>query len=730
MKKNGLFISLLLLLSMCVNAQIENEYVTLGTKNTSLVMYAKKGETPYFMYYGAKVKLNDVLNSGTGIWRDAFPSFGTNAFNEPVIQVMHADGNLSLDFEVSEVTQTSEGENTNTCITLKDKVYPFTVKLCYKTFFLSDVIETWTEISHKEKKSVVLQKFASAYIPVYPGNHWLTHLHGFQVNESNIFEEPLLRGTKMVKNRDGVRNTQCSSPSFMVTLDQKPSEDQGNVIAGTLVWSGNYKLLFDTDYDNMLNISVGMNEDGSQYTLQPGEVFRTPQLALTFSAAGKGQASRNFHAWARKNVIPKSDKIRDILLNSWEGVYFDVNQTVMNEMMEQFSAMGGELFVMDDGWFGNKYARNDGTTGLGDWDVCKKKLPEGIEGLIKSANSHNIKFGIWIEPEMTNSKSELYEKHPDWVLRQNNREPQKGRGGTQMVLDLTNPKVQDFVFGIVDNLLTACPQIAYIKWDANMALETYGSVYLPMDKQSHIYIEYHRGLNKVLERIRAKYPTVVMQACAAGGGRANYGLLKYFDECWTSDDTDALQRLYIQWGFLNFFPANTMASHVSASPNHQSGRIVPIKFRFDVAMTGRLGMEMHPKTLTEDERAFAKLAIADYKKIREVVQQGDLYRLISPYENRRTASLMYSTPDKKRAVFFAYQLEYLLRQPSVRYKMNGLNSNKQYLLKEINKDPKSKRVFDQDAKVVSGSYLMNQGISLPLAREFASIVIELTEVAE
>ena len=715
---------------MCVNAQTEKEkeYVTMGTKNTNLVMYAKKGETPYFIYYGTKTELNDVLNSGTGIWRDAYPAFGTSAFNEPVVQVVHADGNMSFDFEVADVSQNTVGENTNTIITLKDKVYPFTVKLCYKTFFSSDVIQMWTEISHKEKKAVTLQKFASAFIPVFPGDHWLTHLHGFQVNESNIFDEPLLRGTKMVKNRDGVRNTQCSSPSFMVTLDQKPSEDQGNVIAGTLVYTGNYKLLFDTNYENMLNISVGINEDGSQYTLQSGEIFRTPELALTYSTAGKGQASRNFHSWARKNIIHNSDKPRDILLNSWEGVYFDVNQTVMNEMMDQFSAIGGELFVMDDGWFGNKYARNDGTTGLGDWEVCAKKLPEGIEGLIKSADSHKVKFGIWIEPEMTNSKSDLYDKHPDWVLRQNNREPQKGRGGTQMVLDMTNPKVQDFVFGIVDNLLTKCPQIAYIKWDANMALETFGSVYLPMDKQSHIYIEYHRGLTKVLDRVRAKYPNVVMQACAAGGGRVNYGLLKYFDECWTSDDTDALQRLRIQWGFLNFFPANTMAAHVSASPNHQSGRIVPIKFRFDVAMTGRLGMEMHPKTLTEDERIFSKSAISEYKRIREVVQQGDLYRLISPYDNRRTASLIYTTTDKKRAVFFAYQLEFFLRQATVRYKMNGLNPEKNYVLKEINKDPKSKRVFEQEGKLVKGSYLMNQGISLPLYREFSSIVIELTEV--
>lgn len=712
-----------------VTAKAQQNYVTIDTRNTSMVLSAEKGETPYFIYYGDKlVSPGDVENSGTAVWYDAYPAFGTSAFNEPVIQVIHGDGNASLVFEVDTVTQTSNGDIQTTVVTLKDKVYPFVVKLCYKAFQSADVIEAWTEISHNEKKPVILQKFASAYIPVRPGNHWLTHLQGFQVNEMNIFEEPLLRGTKMVKNRDGGRNTQCSSPSFMVTLDHQPSETEGAVIAGTLAWSGNYKILFDTDFSNMLNITVGMNEDGSQYNLARGEVFRTPELALTYSQNGKGQASRNFHRWARNNKIATGTQTRDILLNSWEGVYFDVDQKVMDEMMSEFSQLGGELFVMDDGWFGDKYPRNDGSTSLGDWMVCQKKLPQGIEGLVESARKNNIKFGIWIEPEMTNSKSELYEKHPNWVLRQNNREPQKGRGGTQMLLDLTNPEVQDFVFGVVDDLMTANPEIAYFKWDANMAMENYGSPYLPMNKQTHIYIEYHRGLNKVLERIRAKYPNVVMQACAAGGGRVNYGLLPYFNECWTSDNTDALQRLYIQWGLLNFFPANVMASHVSASPNHQSGRIVPIKFRFDVAMSGRLGMEMHPKTLTADEKEFSKSAITAYKSIRDVVQLGDLYRLISPYENRRTASLMYVTPEKDRAVFFAYQMEHFLRQPTVRYRMDGLDPQKNYVLTEVNKDAKSKRQFSQEGKVVSGEYLMKQGIALPLNREFASFVVELNEV--
>lgn len=719
----------LLFLLSSASAYAQSEYVHITTPNTSLVLYAKAGETPQVLYYGARVAgVDDILNSGTGIWYDAMPAFGTSAFNEPAVQATHADGNMSLVLAVEQVAQQHNNGVTTTGVTLKDPAYPFYLKLCYKTYDDSDVIEAWTEIRHDEKQPVTLHRFASCFLPVYPGDHWLTRLEGFQLNESNIIEEPLLRGTKMVRNRDGVRNAQCSNPSFMVTLDGRPSESTGNVIAGTMIWSGNYKLLFTTDYANVLNISAGIDEQGSQYRLPRGETFITPTVALTFSQRGKGQATRNFHSWARKHVIPASDKPRDILLNSWEGVYFDVDQQVMNEMMGEFAALGGELFVMDDGWFGDKYPRNNGETSLGDWMVCKQKLPEGIEGLVRSADDKGIRFGIWIEPEMANTRSELYEKHPDWVLRHSNREPQTGRGGTQVVLDLTNPAVQDHVFSVVDNLLTANPRIAYIKWDANMALADYGSPYLPRDRQSHIFIEYHRGLQKVLERIRAKYPDVVMQACAAGGGRANYQLLKYFNECWTSDDTDALQRLYIQWGYGSFFPANTMACHVSASPNHQSGRIIPLKFRFDVAMTGRLGMEMHPKTLTDDEKAFARAAIETYKQIRPIVQQGDLYRMISPYDARRTASLMYVAPDKRDAVFFAWQMEYFLRQPTVRYFMDGLDPTAQYRLTEINKDPKSKREFASEGKTVSGDYLMTRGLSLPLSREFASIVIRLERI--
>ncbi|HJD76745.1 MAG TPA: alpha-galactosidase, partial [Bacteroides reticulotermitis] len=330
------------------------------------------------------------------------------------------------------------------------------------------------------------------------------------------------------------------------------------------------------------------------------------------------------------------------------------------------------------------------------------------------------------EPEMTNSVSELYEKHPDWIIRQSNREPRPGRGGTQLVLDVSNPKVQDFMYQLVDKLMTENPDVAYIKWDANMNISNYGSSYLTADKQSHLYIDYQRGLRRVMERIRAKYPDLVIQACASGGGRANYGVLPNFEEFWVSDNTEALQRIYMQWGTSYFFPAVAMGAHVGSSPNHQTGRALPLKLRFDVAMTGRLGMEMQPKNMTEEERVFARKAIETYKQIRPVIQQGDLYRLISPYDDLGVASLMYITPEKERAVFFAFKTMHYQGQIIPRFRMAGLETNKQYRLTELNVEGKDPLAVE--GKVFSGALLMNTGIELPLPREYASRVLELVEV--
>lgn len=730
--KKIVYVLLLCLLYPAGILQAWNGKVLISTPRSSILLNTwGEGQQLQFAYFGDRInenQIDQVFDSWNGLSRPAYPVFGTSSYESSALQVVHADGNLTLDLIVDKVETLDEKSAKLTVIHLKDRVYPFYVTLNFRAFNNLDIIETWTEYSHNEKKAVVLKRFDSGHFMIRRGDVWISSLSGHWGTETRITTEPLTSGMKVIKNMDGVRNGLGEHSEVMFSLDGKPQENSGRVIGAVLCWGGRTKIRIDSDDtygSHVHHVFAGMNEEASEYKLEPREVFTTPKLALTYSCEGLGEASRNLHRWARMGMVYSCDKPRDILLNSWEGVYLNIKEQEMDQMMKDFAAMGGELFVMDDGWFGNKYRRIQDNSSLGDWVVDTQKLPHGIKGLTDTAKKYGIKFGIWIEPEFTNTKSELVEKHPDWVLRSMNRELMCGRGGTQVVLDLCNPKVQDFVFSVVDGLLSKNPEIAYIKWDANGEIMNYGSSYLPKDKQSHIYIDYHRGLINVLERIRAKYPDVVMQACGSGGGRASYGVMPYFNEFWVSDNTDALQRLFIQWGTSYFYPSIAMAQHVSASSNHQTGRLVPLKFRFDVAMTGRLGMEIQPKNMNADEKEFSKKAIDTYKGIRTVIQYGDQYRLISPYEKKAVASMMYVTENKDRAVFFAFKMEHYVNPRLHHVRLDGLDKNKKYQIRELNLAADDKPCYLHN-RIFSGDLLMNAGFALDLNKEYDSWVLELT----
>jgi alpha-galactosidase len=687
--------------------------VVIQTKNTTMVLDVETGKQPQYVYYGSKLSDYDLQNmqAARGGRMDAYPAYGMNCPSEAAVAMTHADGNMSTELFASDVT--TQGAITQ--ITLKDPKYPVQVVLCYQARFDEDMIETWTEIKNGEAKPITLTQFASCSLPIRRGNVWLSHFGGSWGNEARLIEEPIQLGQKVIKNKDGVRNAHTDHAEVMFSLDGKGRENSGDVIGAALCYSGNYQLKVETDDTEYHYFFAGINPDNSAYHLKKGETFTTPKVAFSFSKCGLSGVSRNFHKWGRKYMLAHGNKERKILLNSWEGVYFDINQQGMDQMMGDIASMGGELFVMDDGWFGVKYPRKTDNCALGDWEVDTNKLPEGIEGLLRDAKKHGIKFGIWIEPEMTNSVSELYDAHPDWVVKAPKREVVKGRGGTQLVLDLANPKVQDFVFSIVDNLMTKYPEIDYIKWDANMAIMNHGSQYLTMNDQSHLYIEYHRGFEKVCQRVRAKYPDLTIQACASGGGRANWGVLPYFDEFWVSDNTDALQRIYMQWGTSYFFPAIAMASHISATPNHTVFRTTALKYRVDVAMSGRLGMEIQPKNMTDDEKELCRKAIAEYKQIRPIVQFGDIYRLVSPYDKQGLASLMYVDEQKSKSVFFWWKTESFQNEHLPRVKMAGLDASKNYKIHELNRI--DLRPMDVEGKVFSGAYLMNHGLEMPYRNE-------------
>ena len=707
--KKFLFLAILL----AAGSMSRAEQVVIQTKNTTMVLDVENNKQPQYIYYGTRLCDYDLqhLQLPRNGRMDAYPAYGMNCPAEAAIAMRHADGNLSTELFVSDLNK--QGDVTK--ITLKDPKYPVSVVLCYKAFFEEDMIETWTEIYNGEAKPVTLTQFASCALPIRRGNVWLSHFFGSWANEARLVEEPILPGEKVIKNKDGARNSHTDHAEVMFSLDGKGRENGGDVIGAALCYSGNYQLKVETDDTEYHYFFAGINPDNSEYHLKKGETFTTPKVALSFSKCGLSGVSRNFHKWGRKYMLAHGNKERKILLNSWEGVYFDINQQGMDQMMGDIASMGGELFVMDDGWFGDKYPRKTDNCALGDWVVDKNKLPEGIEGLLRDAKKHGIKFGIWIEPEMTNSVSELYEAHPDWIIKAPKREPVQGRGGTQLILDMSNPKVQDFVFSVVDNLMTKYPEIDYIKWDANMPILNHGSQYLTMNDQSHLYIEYHRGLENTCKRIREKYPDLTIQACASGGGRANWGVLPYFDEFWVSDNTDALQRIYMQWGTSYFFPAIAMASHISATPNHTVFRTTAMKYRIDVAMSGRLGMEIQPKNMTDDEKTLCRKAIAEYKQIRPIVQFGDIYRLVSPYDKVGLASLMYVDEAKDKSVFFWWKTESFQNEHLPRVKMAGLDANKNYKVRELNRI--DLKPMDIEGKTFSGAYLMNHGLEMPYRNE-------------
>ncbi len=687
--------------------------VTVETKNISLIINTEEGKVPEYAYFGPHLKNGDTdrLQKPRDGRMNAYPAYGMNCTAEAALAMRHADGNLSTTLVTTAVTTTDEDKATMTTIVLRDPVYPVEVRLHYRAYHDVDMIETWTDITNNEKGTVTLTTFASAMLPVRRGDVWVSHLHGSWGNEARLIEEPLNPGQFIIKNKDGVRNAHTDHAELMLSLDGKARENQGAVIGVALCYSGNYRIKIETDDTEYHYLFAGINEDNSEYHLRRGETFTTPRLALTFSDEGLSGVSRNFHRWGRKYMLMHGDRERKILLNSWEGVYFDINQKGMDQMMADIAGMGGELFVMDDGWFGDKYPRKTDNSSLGDWVVDRTKLPEGIEGLLRDAKKNGVKFGIWIEPEMANTVSELYEKHPDWILKAPQRDAVLGRGGTQVVLDLSNPKVQDFVFSIVDNLLTKYPDIDYIKWDANMSVMNHGSQYLKAENQSHLYIEYHRGFEKVCQRVREKYPDITIQACASGGGRANWGVLPWFDEFWVSDNTDALQRIYMQWGTSYFFPAIAMACHISAVPNHTIYRTTSLKYRIDVAMSGRLGMEIQPKNMTDEEKELCRKAIAEYKQIRPIVQFGDIYRLVSPYDHKGLASMMYVTEQKDRAVFYWWKTESFQNEHLPRVRMAGLDPNRLYKVHELNRV--DLLPLDCEGKAYSGAYLMSHGLEMP-----------------
>lgn len=726
--KKILFAGALTLAALQMNAE-ESKVIRISTDQTDLILKVGENGRLYQTYLGEKLLHEADVNrfswdihagsDGSISQRgwEVYSGSGNEDYFEPAVAITHNDGNTSTYlYYVSSSTSPVEG-GTQTTINLRDDKYPVDVTLHYVAYPKENVIKTWSEIKHQEKKPIILSTYASTMLYFCRSSYYLTEFSSDWAKEARMSSQQLQFGKKVIDTKLGSRAAMHTHPFFEVGLDQPVSENQGDVLMGTLGWTGNFRFTFEVDNAGNLRVIPAINPYASNYELKKDEVFTTPEFIFTLSNQGSSQGSRNLHEWARNYSLKDGKGTRLTLLNNWENTGFDFNQEILANLMKEAKHLGVDMFLLDDGWFGNKYPRKDDHAGLGDWEVTHSKLPGGVPALVKAAKEAGVKFGIWIEPEMVNPKSELFEKHPDWAIHDANRKTYYYRN--QLVLDLSNPAVQDYVYGVVENLMKENPEIAFFKWDCNSPITNIYSPYLK-DKQGQLYIDHVRGVYNVMKRVKENYPNVPMMLCSGGGARCDYGALKYFTEFWCSDNTDPVERVYIQWGFSQFFPAKAMCAHVTSWNKNTS-----VKFRTDVASMCKLGFDIGLKDMTADELAYCQDAVANWKRLQPAIMDGDQYRLVSPYETNHMA-VNYVSKDQKKAVLFAYDVYPRFQEKLINVKLQGLDPNKTYKVEEINLMPGVDSALKSNGQTYTGDYLMKVGIEVFGFAATQSHVLELT----
>lgn len=699
--------------------------IQIATASTDLFLKVNEQGRLYQVYLGEKLAnpadadlLDWAVYAGSDgsickRGHEAYAASGGEDFFEPALALTHADGNQTTYLYYKTHTVLPVKGGTETVITLYDKCYPVEVKLHYVAYYNEDVVKVWSEFSHQEKGNIFLWRYASTILYLQANKYFLTNYHGDWAREGYPAPQQLQFGKKIVDTKLGSRAAMQSHPFFTLSFDRKADVRTGKVMLGSIGWTGNFSCTFEVDNVGVLRLIPAINPYASTYQLKQGEVFKTPEFVFTISYEGTEKASHNLHDWARRYQLKDGLGDRLTLLNNWENTAFDFDEKKLGLLMDEAKQLGVDMFLLDDGWFGNAHPRNNDTAGLGDWQPNRKKLPNGIASLTRMASATGVKFGLWVEPEMVNPKSDLFKKHPDWAITLPNRDLYYYRN--QLVLDMSNPQVQDFVFGVVDHIMTENPEIAYLKWDCNSPITNIHSPYLQC-KQGNLYIDHVRGVYNVMRRVSEKYPSLPMMLCAGGGGRCDYEALKYFTEFWCSDNTDPYERLYMQWTMSDFFPVKAMASHVT-NWNKQAS----VKFRVDVASMCKLGFDIDLKSLSDEERQFCRTAVAHYQRLKKVILDGDQYKLVSPYEGNH-AAVNYVSADKRQAVVFAYNLHPRFKEYVPPVRLRGLLPAASYVVKEINQMPGAEAV----SKVYSGDYLMKVGLPLLGDSEGTSSVWEIT----
>lgn len=647
--------------------------------NTANIMFVV--DRPYSNHYD----LEDKTYSLDSLTRE-YPTCGNSDYRNPSLEATFYEGSRVIDLEyegysIEKGKQGLEGlpsvyteeqdEVQSLHITLSDRVQNLTVILTYTVLEDYDAITKSVKIMNHSEKSVILDKVLSCDVDFNQSDFDILHLSGSWARERHIERTSLRSGIQSLESRRGASSHQHNP--FFALIEQDGTEDYGSVYGFNLVYSGNFIAGAEVDQYRTTRAYMGINSYDFSWKLDKGETFQAPEVVIVYSDKGLGGMSRIYHKLYRERLCKGNyrDKVRPILVNNWEATYFDFNEEKILELAKTAKELGVELVVLDDGWFGE---RNSDDGSLGDWYVNKEKLPSGLNGLGDKIKGMGLKFGLWFEPEMISVHSKLYEKHPDWCIHIPGRGKTEGRN--QLILDLSRREICDYIIEQISNVLSDAP-ISYVKWDMNRHMTEFYSLGLEAARQKETAHRYMLGLYFILEEITKRYPDILFESCSGGGGRFDPGMLYYMPQTWTSDDTDAVERLFIQYGTSLVYPISTMGAHVSAVPNHQVGRNTSLKMRADVAMSGNFGYELDLTKLTGEEKEVIKVQIQQYKQLREFVQFGDMYRLVNPFE-QTAASWMVVSKDKKEVFLAYFKILAMANPPQERIKLKGLDADARY----------------------------------------------------
>ncbi|MBI4876540.1 MAG: alpha-galactosidase [Acidobacteria bacterium] len=652
-----------------------------------------------------------AFESREGMTSEEYPAWGGMRYGEPCLRVTLADGvrDAVLKYQSHEV----RGDQLR--VTLRDIQTGLFADLIYRVYARHGLIARHAVIRNQTKQSVVIESAQSAvwHLP-NGGDYRLSHLAGRWAGETQLVQENIAPGKKVIESRRGNTSHQAN-PWFAIDADGEASQERGRVWFGALAWSGNWKFVVEQTPNQQTRLTGGYNDFDFAYPLKPGEQLETPVFYAGYTEEGFGDASRRMHRFQREEILPDraAPKVRPVLYNSWEATTFQVDEAGQKALADKAAKIGVELFVMDDGWFG---ARDHDRAGLGDWFVNPKKFPNGLKALIDHVNGLGMKFGLWVEPEMVNPDSDLYRQHPDWAIHFPGRPRTEGRN--QLILNMARDDVKEFIFALLDKLL-AENNIAFIKWDMNRHFTEPGWPQLPAPEQRKIWVKYVTNVYEIFDRLRAKHPKLEIEACSGGGGRVDLGILRRVDQVWTSDNTEAFDRLTIQDGFSYAYTPKVMMDWITDVPN-MNGRSTPLKYRFLVSMMGSVGIGANLNHWSPSDFDLASRMVAYYKRIRATVQQGSLYRLSSPRTENLTAN-QYVSSDGRQAVLFAFLHAQQFRYNAPPVYLRGLDENALYKL-----TPLDEKQLAERARTVSGAYLMHRGLNFRLGGDFdsASVLIE------